>query len=197
MNAFTDCFYFINLDLNIDDKSNVKTKGLWEDWHMRQAVDQATRIHHRSGGQTQKHKYVFSMQQTKCNKHLFYTGLTLSSRTESHNTSEAITPTTPTSSSQNRLGGAPSLNTIAGLACAPGMEHVKSGSLVGMLGPQPKAPRGRKKIKAENNTGPLLVLPYPLLASGPDQAVTIAKEGKTYRFELILLNECLHQQKVD
>lgn len=51
-----------------------------------------------------------------------------------------------------------------------------------MLGPQPKAPRGRKKIKAENNTGPLLVVPYPLLASGPDQAVTIAKEGKTYRF---------------
>ncbi|XP_056589893.1 zinc finger protein 362b isoform X1 [Triplophysa dalaica] len=168
-------------DLNIDDKSNVKTKGLWEDWHMRQAVDQATRIHHRSGGPKQKHKYVFSMQQTKCYKLIFYTGLTLSSRTESHNTSEAITPTTPTSSSQNRLGGAPSLNTIAGLACGPGMEHVKSGSLVGMLGPQPKAPRGRKKIKAENNTGPLLVLPYPLLASGPDQAVTIAKEGKTYR----------------
>ncbi|RXN02659.1 zinc finger protein 362-like isoform X1 [Labeo rohita] len=108
-------------------------------------------------------------------------GLTLSSRTESHNTSEAITPTTPTSSSQNRLGGAPSLNTISGLASGPGMEHVKSGGLVGMLGPQPKAPRGRKKIKAENNTGPLLVVPYPLLASGPDQAVTIAKEGKTYR----------------
>lgn len=119
------------------------------------------------------------------------TGLTLSSRTESHNTSEAITPTTPTSSSQNRLGGAPSLNTISGLASGPGMEHVKSGGLVGMLGPQPKAPRGRKKIKAENNTGPLLVVPYPLLASGPDQAVTIAKEGKTYRFN-IFSNEWYH-----
>ncbi|XP_051516107.1 zinc finger protein 362-like isoform X1 [Myxocyprinus asiaticus] len=143
-------------ELNIDDKSTVKAKGLWEDWHMRQAVDQANRVNHRSG-------------------------LMLSSRTDSHNTSEAITPTTPTSSSQNRLGGAPSLNTISGLASGPGMEQLKSGGLVGMLGPQPKAPRGRKKIKAENNTGPLLVLPYPLLASGPDQAVTIAKEGKTYR----------------
>uniref|UniRef100_A0A672M1Z1 Zinc finger protein 362-like n=1 Tax=Sinocyclocheilus grahami TaxID=75366 RepID=A0A672M1Z1_SINGR len=111
-------------------------------------------------------------------------GFMLSSRTESHNTSQAITPTTPTSSSQNRLGGAPSLNTISGLASGPGMEYVKSGGLVGMLGPQPKAPRGRKKIKAENNTGPLLVVPYPLLASGPDQAVTIAKEGKTYRCKL-------------
>ncbi|KAK7128796.1 hypothetical protein R3I94_017137 [Phoxinus phoxinus] len=143
-------------ELNIDDKSAVKAKGLWEDWHMRQAVDQASRANHRSG-------------------------LMLSSRIESHNTSEAITPTTPTSSGQNRLGGAPSLNTISGLASGPGMEHMKSGGLIGMLGPQPKAPRGRKKIKAENNTGPLLVLPYPLLASGPDQAVTIAKEGKTYR----------------
>ncbi|TRY96664.1 hypothetical protein DNTS_024272 [Danionella cerebrum] len=146
-------------DLNIDDKSNVKTKGLWEDWHMRQAVEQASRLNHRSG-------------------------LTLSSRTESLNTSEAITPTTPSSGSQNRLGGAPSLNSIAGLASGPGMEHIKSGGLVGMLGPQGKAPRGRKKIKAENHTGPLLVVPYPLLASGPDQAVTIAKEGKTYRCKL-------------
>ncbi len=103
----------------------------------------------------------------------------LSSRTESHNNSEALTPT---SNSQNHLGGALCLNTISSLANGPGMEHLKSGGLVGMLGPQPKAPRGRKKIKAENNTGPLLVVPYPLLASGPDQAVTIAKEGKTYRF---------------
>ncbi|XP_072553424.1 zinc finger protein 362b isoform X2 [Salminus brasiliensis] len=142
-------------ELNMDDKSAVKAKGLWEDWHMRQAVDQA-RANHRSG-------------------------LAPSSRTDSHSTSEAMTPTTPTSSSQNRLGGAPSLNVISGLASAPGMDQVKSGSLAGMLGPQPKAPRGRKKIKAENNTGPLLVVPYPILASGPDQSVTIAKEGKTYR----------------
>ncbi|XP_036447590.1 zinc finger protein 362b isoform X4 [Colossoma macropomum] len=143
-------------ELNMDDKSAVKAKGLWEDWHMRQAVDQAARVNHRSG-------------------------LVATSRADSHNTSEAMTPTTPTSSSQNRLGGAPSLNVISGLASAPGMDQVKSGSLAGMLGPQPKAPRGRKKIKAENNTGPLLVVPYPILASGPDQSVTIAKEGKTYR----------------
>uniref|UniRef100_W5L6Z9 Zinc finger protein 362b n=2 Tax=Astyanax mexicanus TaxID=7994 RepID=W5L6Z9_ASTMX len=108
-------------------------------------------------------------------------GLAPSSRTDSHSTSDAMTPTTPTSSSQNRLGGAPSLNVISGLAIAPGMDQVKNASLAGMLGPQPKAPRGRKKIKAENNTGPLLVVPYPILASGPDQSVTIAKEGKTYR----------------
>ncbi|XP_066529103.1 zinc finger protein 362b isoform X2 [Hoplias malabaricus] len=135
-------------ELNMDDKSAVKAKGLWEDWHMRQAVDQAARLNHRS---------------------------------DSHSTSEAMTPTTPTSSTQNRLGGAPSLNVISGLASAPGMDQVKSASLAGMLGPQPKAQRGRKKIKAENNTGPLLVVPYPILASGPDQSVTIAKEGKTYR----------------
>lgn len=73
------------------------------------------------------------------------------------------------------------------------MEHMKSGGLMGMLGPQPKAPRGRKKIKAENNTGPLLVVPYPLLASGPDQAVTIAKEGKTYRFNsLSIMNHIIY-----
>ncbi|KTG44707.1 hypothetical protein cypCar_00002581 [Cyprinus carpio] len=157
-------------ELNIDDKSTVKAKGLWEDWHMRQALDQVSRANHRTAG------------------------LTLSSRTESHNTSEAITPTTPTSSSQNRMGGTPSLNTISGLASGPGMEHVKSGGLVGMLGPQPRAPRGRKKIKAENNTGPLLVLPYPLLASGPDQAVTIAKEGKTYRFNTFS-NDAYHSHQ--
>ncbi|XP_076839682.1 zinc finger protein 362b isoform X2 [Brachyhypopomus gauderio] len=137
-------------ELNMDDKSSVKAKGLWEDWHMRQAGN------HRSG-------------------------LTPSSRADVLSTSEAMTPTTPTSSSQNRLGGAPSLNVISGLANGPGMDQVKSGSLAGMLGPQPKAPRGRKKIKAENAAGPLLVVPYPILASGPDQSVTIAKEGKTYR----------------
>uniref|UniRef100_A0A3Q3NAC1 Zinc finger protein 362b n=1 Tax=Labrus bergylta TaxID=56723 RepID=A0A3Q3NAC1_9LABR len=93
-------------------------------------------------------------------------GLAPSSRPESHGTSEALTPTTPTSSSHNRLGGTPSVNIISGLA--------------GLLGPPPKAPRGRKKIKAENSSGPLLVVPYPILA---DQGcVTIApKEGKTYR----------------
>ncbi|XP_041953819.1 zinc finger protein 362b isoform X2 [Alosa sapidissima] len=145
-------------DLNMDDKTAVKAKGLWEDWHMRQAIDQANRINQRSG-------------------------LALSSRTDTpHNTSEAITPTTPTSSSQNRLGGAPSLNVISGLASGPGMDPIKGGTLAGMLGPPPKTPRGRKKIKAENTSGPLLVVPYPILASGTDQSSIItAKEGKTYR----------------
>lgn len=44
------CLYsYIISELNIDDKSAVKAKGLWEDWHMRQAVDQASRVNHRSG----------------------------------------------------------------------------------------------------------------------------------------------------
>lgn len=33
----------------MDDKSAVKAKGLWEDWHMRQLSEQAGRINHRSG----------------------------------------------------------------------------------------------------------------------------------------------------
>ena len=33
----------------MDDKSAVKAKGLWEDWHMRQLGEQAGRINHRSG----------------------------------------------------------------------------------------------------------------------------------------------------
>ncbi|XP_058265582.1 zinc finger protein 362b isoform X3 [Hemibagrus wyckioides] len=143
-------------EVTMDDKSAVKAKGLWEDWHMRQAVDQAVRANHRSG-------------------------LVPTSRTDSQSTSQAMTSTTTTSSSQSRLGAASSLNVISGLASAPGMDQVKNVGLAGMLGPQPKPLRGRKKIKAENNTGPLLVVPYPILASGPDQSVTIAKEGKTYR----------------
>lgn len=112
-------------------------------------------------------------------------GLTLSSRCGGLNTSEAITPTTPTSSSQSRLGGASSPNLISGLASGPGLEPIKSGGLSGLLGAPPKPERGRKKIKAENSSGPLLVVPYPILASGNDQStVTIAsKEGKTYRLE--------------
>lgn len=113
------------------------------------------------------------------------TGLAPSSRPDSHSTSEALTPTTPTSSGHNRLGGAPSVNIISGLASGPGMDHMKAGGLAGLLGPPPKAPRGRKKIKAENPSGPLLVVPYPILA---DQGcVTIApKEGKTYRLDTTL-----------
>lgn len=74
------------------------------------------------------------------------------------------------------------MNIISGLANGPGMDHMKGGGLAGLLGPPPKAPRGRKKIKAENTSGPLLVVPYPILA---DQGcVTVApKEGKTYRLD--------------
>lgn len=74
------------------------------------------------------------------------------------------------------------MNIISGLASGPGMDHMKAGGLAGLLGPPPKAPRGRKKIKAENPSGPLLVVPYPILA---DQGcVTVApKEGKTYRLD--------------
>lgn len=111
-------------------------------------------------------------------------GVALASRTGNLNTADIITPTTPTSSSQSRLGGAPAPHLISGLASCPGMEPIKSnGGLAGLLGPPPKAERGRKKIKAENGTSPLFVVPYPFLASGNDQscvAIT-AKEGKTYR----------------
>ncbi|XP_028663530.1 zinc finger protein 362-like isoform X2 [Erpetoichthys calabaricus] len=141
-----------DVNLNLDDKSSVKAKGLWEDWHLRQIIDQPIRKNHLSG-------------------------LSLSSRT-----SEAVTPTTPTSSNQSRLGGATSPNHVSGLASGPALEPAKSAGLSGLLGVPTKTERGRKKIKAEN-TGPLLVVPYPILASGNDQStVTItAKEGKTYR----------------
>ncbi len=114
----------------------------------------------------------------------------MSSRTANHNTSESMTPstpTTPTTSSQTRQGGAPSPHLISGLSGGPGMDIIKnSGGLAGLLGPPPKSiGRGRKKIKAENPSGPLLVVPYPILASGADQSTVsiTAKEGKTYRYD--------------
>ncbi|KAJ8371253.1 hypothetical protein SKAU_G00112810 [Synaphobranchus kaupii] len=153
-----------DVNMNLDDKAAVKAKGLWEDWRLRQIIDHPSRSNHLSG-------------------------LALSSRAVNHGTSDAVTPTTPFSSSQNRLGGlggAPSPNVFSGLASGPGMEQIKCGGLSGLLGPPPKMERGRKKIKAENTCGPLLVVPYPILASGTDQsAVTItAKEGKIYRCKL-------------
>lgn len=66
-----------------------------------------------------------------------------------------------------------------------------NGGLVGVLGPPPKEERGRKKIKAENGSS-LLVVPYPILASGNDQSCAItAKPGKTYRWaeELLCLTD--------
>ncbi|CAB1353415.1 unnamed protein product, partial [Coregonus sp. 'balchen'] len=122
-----------DVNLNLDDKTAIKARGLWEDWHLRQIIDQPSRTNHLSG-------------------------LVLSSRTGNHNTSEAVTLTTPTSNSQSRLGGAPSPHhVLSSLASGPGMEQIKSnGGLAGLLGPPPKMEgRGRKKIKAENGGGPL------------------------------------------
>ncbi|XP_028853678.1 zinc finger protein 362a isoform X2 [Denticeps clupeoides] len=145
-----------DVNLNLDDKSALKARGLWEDWHLRQIIDQPSRANHLSG-------------------------LALS-RAGSHSSSEAVTPATPTLSSQSRLGGAPSQNILSGLTSGQGMEALKcGGGLAGLLGPPPKLERGRKKIKAENPTGPLLVVPYPILASGTDQPTLTAKEGKMYR----------------
>ncbi|KAK1799757.1 hypothetical protein P4O66_006096 [Electrophorus voltai] len=150
-----------DVNLNLDDKTALKARGLWEDWHLRQIIDQSSRANHLSG-------------------------IALSSRSGNHSTSEANTPATPTlSSSQARHGGTSSPNLISGLASGTGMEAIKTGGgLAGLLGPPPKTVgRGRKKIKAESPSGPLLVVPYPILASGADQStVTITtKEGKTYR----------------
>uniref|UniRef100_A0A3Q3WB62 C2H2-type domain-containing protein n=1 Tax=Mola mola TaxID=94237 RepID=A0A3Q3WB62_MOLML len=110
------------------------------------------------------------------------TGVALASRTGNLNTSEIITPTTPTTSSHSRLGRAPTPHLFSGFACSHGtVPGTNNGGLVGLLGP-PKEERGRKKIKAENGSS-LLVVPFPILGSGNDQscATITAKEGKTYR----------------
>lgn len=150
-----------DVNLNLDDKTAIKARGLWEDWHLRQIIDQPSRANHLSG-------------------------LSLaSSRTANHNTSEIVSPSTPSSPAiggQTRQGCIPTANLLSGLTGGPGMEALKnSGALLGP--PMKSIGRGRKKIKAENTTGPLLVVPYPILASGAEQsAVSItAKEGKTYR----------------
>ncbi|XP_064423980.1 zinc finger protein 362 isoform X4 [Latimeria chalumnae] len=95
------------------------------------------------------------------------------------NTSDTVAPTTPTSTSQSRLV-ASSPTQISGLISTPSLDTIKTASQgPGLLGP-PKSERGRKKIKAENPSGPpVLVVPYPILASGNETT----KEGKTYRLE--------------
>ncbi|KAL7978566.1 hypothetical protein Chor_005548 [Crotalus horridus] len=110
------------------------------------------------------------------------TGLGLGSRTPAVSTSESSTGTgtstasTPTSSSQSHLiASSPTL--ISGITSPPLLDSIKTIQGHSLLGP-PKSERGRKKIKAENPSGPpVLVVPYPILASGD-----IGKEGKTYRW---------------
>uniref|UniRef100_A0AC11DI41 Zinc finger protein 362 n=1 Tax=Ovis aries TaxID=9940 RepID=A0AC11DI41_SHEEP len=109
------------------------------------------------------------------------TGLGISSRTPAVSTSESSagtgtsSPSTPTTTSQSRLiASSPTL--ISGITSPPLLDSIKTIQGHGLLGP-PKSERGRKKIKAENPGGPpVLVVPYPILASGET-----AKEGKTYR----------------
>ncbi|XP_072465784.1 zinc finger protein 362 isoform X4 [Notamacropus eugenii] len=109
------------------------------------------------------------------------TGLGLSSRAPAVSTSESSagtgtsTPSTPTSTSQSRLiASSPTL--ISGITSPPILDSIKTIQGHSLLG-APKTERGRKKIKAENPSGPpVLVVPYPILASGET-----AKEGKTYR----------------
>ncbi|XP_069466948.1 zinc finger protein 362 isoform X3 [Ambystoma mexicanum] len=111
-----------------------------------------------------------------------FSGLGLSSRTNSLSNSESSTgtgtPSTPTSSGQNRLlASSPSL--ISGVGSPPSLDSIKTMQGHSLLG-APKPERGRKKIKAETPTGhPVLVVPYPILASGD-----IGKEGKTYRCKI-------------
>lgn len=110
-------------------------------------------------------------------------GVALASKTGNLNSPEVVSPTTPASSSHCRLNRAPTSHLLSGLACSQGSFPGKTnGGLAGLLGPPPKEERSRKRIKAENGSS-LLVVPYPILASGHDQSCTsiIAKEGKMYR----------------
>ncbi|NWI14777.1 ZN362 protein, partial [Crypturellus soui] len=97
------------------------------------------------------------------------------SSSESSAGTGTATPATPTSSSQSRLiASSPTL--ISGITSPPLLDSIKTIQGHSLLG-APKTERGRKKIKAENPSGPpVLVVPYPILASGET-----AKEGKTYR----------------
>ncbi|CAG07027.1 unnamed protein product, partial [Tetraodon nigroviridis] len=121
-----------DVNLNLDDKTAIKARGLWEDWHLRQLMDHPSRTNHVSA-------------------------------TASRQSPHRAPPVRP--------------------ACSQGTFPGKtSGGLAGLLGPPSKEERGRKRIKAENGSS-LLVVPYPVLASGHDQSCPsiLAKEGKTYR----------------
>lgn len=102
--------------------------------------------------------------------------LSLSSPTS---TCDTISVTTPSLGSQGRSEvSSPSL--ITGLASHHAMEPAHS-SKNGLLPSALKTERGRKKIKGENCIGPpVLVVPYPILASGNEPV----KDGKTYRCKI-------------
>lgn len=38
-----------DVNLNLDDKSAIKARGIWEDWHLRQLIDHPSRTNHVSG----------------------------------------------------------------------------------------------------------------------------------------------------
>lgn len=38
-----------DVNLNLDDKTAIKARGLWEDWHLRQIIDQPSRANHLTG----------------------------------------------------------------------------------------------------------------------------------------------------
>lgn len=109
-------------------------------------------------------------------------GVALASKTGNLNSPDAVAPATPAPSGHCRLGRAPTPHLLSGIACGQGAFPGKtSGGLAGLLGPPPKEERGRRRIKAEKGSS-LLVVPYPILASGHDQCTSIiTKEGKTYR----------------
>uniref|UniRef100_UPI00398ECDEC zinc finger protein 362-like isoform X1 n=1 Tax=Pristiophorus japonicus TaxID=55135 RepID=UPI00398ECDEC len=102
-------------------------------------------------------------------------GLSLSSPTA---TCDSISVTTPSLASQGRAEvTSPTL--ISGLITHHSMDpaHSSKNGLANVL----KTERGRKKIKGENCLGPpVLVVPYPILASGNEPS----KEGKTYRCKI-------------
>lgn len=41
-----------DVNLNLDDKSAIKARGLWEDWHLRQLMDLPARTTHVSGNES-------------------------------------------------------------------------------------------------------------------------------------------------
>ncbi|RVE73304.1 hypothetical protein OJAV_G00046610 [Oryzias javanicus] len=122
-----------DVNLNLDDKTAIKARGLWEDWHLRHLIDHPSRTNHVSG-------------------------VALASRTGNLSTSEIITPSTPTSSSQSRLCGSSTYQSFA--------QHLSSPAHAYSLAHRPG-----------NLLSPLLC---PLTNDQPCLTLS-TKEGKTYR----------------